>query len=185
MKKCLVLDLDNTLWGGVIGDDGLDGINLNSSHAVGEAFISFQKYVKKLKERGIILAVCSKNDEATAKLPFESHPEMVLSLNDIACFVANWENKAENVQNIGSPLNIGIDSLVYFDDNPFEREIVRKFLPQVQVIEVPEDPALYIHALDSAMCFEWNQLTDEDLIRSDTYVTDRKREQLSAECRRL
>ena len=180
VRKCLVLDLDNTLWGGVIGDDGLDGINLNSSHAVGEAFISFQKYLKKLKERGVILAVCSKNDEGVAKAPFENHPEMVLSLNDIAFFLANWENKATNIQTISNSLNIGIDSLVYFDDNPFERDIVKKFLPQVQVIDVPEDPALYIRALDSAMCFEWNQLTDEDLLRSDTYVTDRKREQLSS-----
>ncbi len=180
VKKCLVLDLDNTLWGGVIGDDGLDGINLNSSHAVGEAFISFQKYLKKLKERGVILAICSKNDEAVAKTPFENHPEMVLSLNDIAFFLANWENKATNIQTISNSLNIGIDSLVFFDDNPFERDIVRNYLPQVLVIDVPEDPALYIHALDSAMCFEWNQLTDEDLIRSDTYVTDRKREKLSS-----
>lgn len=180
VKKCLVLDLDNTLWGGVIGDDGLDCINLNSSHAVGEAFISFQKYLKKLKERGVILTVCSKNDEAVAKTPFENHPEMVLSLNDIAFFLANWENKATNIQTISTSLNIGIDSLVFFDDNPFERDIVRNYLPQVQVIDVPEDPALYIHALDSAMCFEWNLLTDEDLLRSDTYVTDRKREKLSS-----
>jgi len=177
--KCLVLDLDNTLWGGVIGDDGLDGINLNSSHAVGEAFLTFQKYLKKLKERGVILAVCSKNDESVAKTPFENHPEMILSLNDIACFLANWENKATNIQKIANSLNIGIDSLVFFDDNPFERDIVRKYLPQVRVIDVPEDPALYIHALDSAMCFEWNQLTDEDLLRSDTYLTDRKRDELS------
>jgi FkbH-like protein len=180
VKKCLVLDLDNTLWGGVIGDDGPDGINLNSSDAVGEAFISFQKYLKKLRERGIILAICSKNDEDVAKAPFENHPEMVLSLNDIAFFLANWENKATNIQTISNALNIGIDSLVYFDDNPFERDIVKKFFPQVQVIEVPEDPALYVHALDSAMCFEWNQLTEEDLMRSDTYVTDRKRERLSS-----
>ena len=180
VKKCLVLDLDNTLWGGVIGDDGLDGINLNSSHAVGEAFISFQKYLKKLKERGVILAVCSKNDEAMAKTPFENHPEMVLSLNDISFFLANWENKATNIQTISNTLNIGIDSLVFFDDNPFERDIVRNYLPQVQVIDVPEDPALYIHALDSAMCFEWTQLTDEDLLRPDTYVTNQKREKLSS-----
>lgn len=180
VRKCLVLDLDNTLWGGVIGDDGVDGINLNSSDAVGEAFIAFQKYLKKLKERGVILAVCSKNDEETAKIPFEKHPEMILSLNDIAIFQANWENKVANIQEIGRSLNIGIDSLVFFDDNPFERDIVRKYLPLVQVIDVPEDPARYIHALDSAMCFEWSQLTDEDLLRSDTYITDRKRQQLSS-----
>ena len=179
VKKCLVLDLDNTLWGGVIGDDGLEGINLNSSHPVGEAYISFQKYLIKLKDRGVILAVCSKNDENIAKAPFENHPEMVLSLNDIAFFMANWENKATNIHTISNSLNIGIDSLVFFDDNPFERDIVRNYLPQVQVIDVPEDPALYIHALDSAMCFEWNQLTDEDLLRSDTYVIDREREKLA------
>jgi FkbH-like protein len=180
VKKCLVLDLDNTLWGGVIGDDGLDGINLNSSHAVGEAFIAFQKYLKKLKERGVILAVCSKNDDEAAKEPFEKHPEMILSLDDIACFVANWENKVTNIVSISNALNIGIDSLVYFDDNPFERDIVRQHLPQVQVIDVPEDPALYIHALDSAMCFEWSQLTNEDLLRSNTYIADQQREELSS-----
>jgi len=178
VKKCLALDLDNTLWGGVIGDDGLEGINVNPSDAVGESFLAFQQYLKKLKERGVILAVCSKNDENIAKLPFQNHPDMILSLDDIACFVANWNDKPGNIREIANQLNIGIDSIVFFDDNPFERDIVRQFIPEVEVIDVPEDPALFVDALDKAMCFEWNQLTEEDLSRSDSYTTDRKRSEL-------
>lgn len=178
LKKCLALDLDNTLWGGVIGDDGLEGININPGDAVGESFLAFQQYIKKLKDRGVILAVCSKNDEKIAKLPFQNHPDMILSLEDIACFVANWNDKPANLREIANQLNIGIDSIVFFDDNPFERDIVRQFIPEVEVIDVPEDPALFVDALDKAMCFEWNQLTEEDLSRSDSYATDRKRTEL-------
>ena len=177
-KKCLVLDLDNTLWGGVIGDDGLDGINLDPNNAVGEAYIAFQRYVKLLKERGIILAVCSKNEEETAKQAFLKHPDMILKLDDIACFIANWEDKAGNVKKIANFLNIGIDSLVFFDDNPAEREIIRKFLPQVEVIEVPEDPAHYIRALELSGVFEMTQLSREDLSRADSYIADFKRAEL-------
>lgn len=178
MKKCLVLDLDNTLWGGVVGDDGIEGININPNNAVGESFLAFQKYVKLLKDRGVILAVCSKNNEDVAKCPFLDHPDMHLKLNDIPCFVANWDDKATNIRRIASKLNVGLDSLVFFDDNPAEREIVRKYLPDVEVIEVPDDPAFYVEALEKSGAFEWTQLSREDLQRSDTYVSEDKREEL-------
>ena len=122
-SKCLVLDLDNTLWGGVIGEDGLDGIRLGGS-AEGEAFVAFQRYVKALRDRGVILAVSSKNNEADAMLPFQKHPEMILKLDDITVFLANWAPKSENLRAIAKSLNIGIDSLVFVDDNPVERELV-------------------------------------------------------------
>lgn len=176
--KCLVLDLDNTLWGGVVGDEGYDGIMLDPNNAVGEAYRYFQKYIQELKLRGVILAVCSKNDEEIAKEPFQKNPNMVLSLDDISCFVANWEDKASNIRKIAQELNIGLDSLVFFDDNPAEREIVKNFLPEVTVIDVPKDPALYVVALDESSPFEWLQITKEDLSRSNSYVQNRKRAEL-------
>lgn len=178
VRKCLVLDLDNTLWGGVVGDEGWDGIQIDPNDGTGEAYRYFQQYVRLLKERGVILAVCSKNDEDKAKEPFEKNPHMLLHLDDISCFIANWEDKASNLQRIASELNIGVDSLVFFDDNPAEREIVRLHLPAVHVVDVPEDPALYASALDRESPFEWLQLTKEDLLRSDSYVQNRKRESM-------
>ena len=153
-RKCLVLDLDNTLWGGVIGDDGLDGIALGQGSALGEGFLAVQQYARELSRRGIILAVCSKNDEANAWEPFDKHPEMALRREDIACFVANWNDKAENIRLIAERLNIGLDSLVFLDDNPFERNRVREALPMVAVPEVPDDPALVPDALAAAGYFE-------------------------------
>lgn len=182
MKKCLVLDLDNTLWGGVIGDDGLRGINLNASNPVGESYLAFQHYLKGLKERGVILAVCSKNEEDVAKSVFIEHPDMVLRLDDIACFVANWDDKSSNLKRIAELLNIGLDSIVFFDDNPAEREIVKQFLPDVEVVDVPEDPVHYVRSLEKAACFEWVQLSHEDIGRSDSYVVDRKRSDLQVSC---
>ena len=178
VRKCLVLDLDNTLWGGVVGDDGWDGIQLDPNEGSGEAYRYFQQYVLSLKQRGVILAVCSKNDEDKAKEPFEKHPHMLLRLEDISCFVANWEDKASNLQTIADRLNIGVDSLVFFDDNPAEREIVRLHLPQVHVVDVPEDPALYVVTLDREAPFEWLQLTKEDLLRSESYVRNQQRESM-------
>jgi FkbH-like protein len=174
-KKCLVLDLDNTLWGGVIGDDGLGGIVLGQGDPQGEAFVAFQQYARRLKDRGVILAVCSKNDEANAREPFESHPEMVLRLNDITCFVANWDDKATNLRRIAEEINIGIDSLVLVDDNPVERGIVRRFLPEVGVPELPEDPAGYVRVLDLHRYFEMTALSQEDLERSQMYAADAQR----------
>ena len=177
-KKCLVLDLDNTLWGGVIGDDGLEGICLDPNHAVGEAYLAWQDYVLALKNRGILLAVCSKNEEDIAKLPFQNHPHCKLKLEDFSCFIANWQDKATNLRLIANTLNIGIESLVFFDDNPAERAIVRQFCPEVEVVEVPEDPAFYCRALDQEACFEILELTPSDLNRSDTYQHTIKRQEL-------
>lgn len=180
VKKCLVLDLDNTLWGGVVGDDGCMGIQLDPNNAIGEAYRAFQQYVLQLKERGVILAVCSKNEEDIAKEPFEKNDKMILKLDDISCFVANWEDKAGNIRNIASKLNIGVDSLVFFDDNPAEREIVKKFVPEVLVVDVPEDPADYVQALSLCMPFEWGQLTGEDFKRTQSYLQNSKRQELES-----
>lgn len=176
--KCLVLDLDNTCWGGVIGDDGLNGIVLGQGNALGEAFVGFQSYAKALSQRGIILAVCSKNDEANALEPFEKHPDMVLRTQDIAVFVANWQDKASNLRAIASRLNIGIDSLVFADDNPFERELVRTELPEVAVPELPEDPALYADRIARAGYFEAVAITEEDRVRNAMYRANAEREAL-------
>lgn len=179
-NKCLVLDLDNTLWRGVVGDDGALNINVDPNDPLGEAYRAFQQYVLMLKNRGVILAVNSKNDEAVAKEPFEKNPDMILKLDDIACFVANWEDKASNLSRIAKELNIGIDSLVFFDDNPAEREIVRQFCPEVTVIDVPEEPEKYIRALDEASAFEWAEITEEDRKRSDSYIENTRREALQS-----
>jgi FkbH-like protein len=176
--KCLVLDLDNTLWGGVIGDDGIESIKLGQGSAIGEAFAGFQSFVRSLSQRGIILAVCSKNDEANALEPFEKHPEMVLRRSDIACFTANWNDKASNLCLIARQLNIGLDSMVFVDDNRFERELVRRELPMVAVPELPDDPGLYAQTIADAGYFEAVTLTCEDLERGAQYQANLARESL-------
>lgn len=168
VKKCLVLDLDNTLWGGVIGDDGLSGIQIGEL-GTGHAFSDFQKWLKELKNRGILLTVCSKNNEDTAKEPFEKHPEMVLRLEDFSMFVANWEDKARNIRTIQQALNIGMDSMVFLDDNPFERELVRTMVPEITVPELPEDPALYLQYLRGLDLFETASYSREDAGRTEQY----------------
>jgi FkbH-like protein len=175
-RKCLVLDLDNTLWGGVIGDDGLEGIELGQGGATGEAYLEFQRYAKGLLERGVVLAVCSKNDEANALLPFGQHPEMALRRADIACFVANWEDKATNLRRIARELNLGLDALVFVDDNPAERGLVRRELPMIAVPEMPEDPAEYVRVLAAAGYFEGLGVTDEDRQRVAQYAANAQRE---------
>ena len=176
--KCLVLDLDNTLWGGVVGDDGIDGILLGQGNAVGEAHIAFQRYAAQLASRGIILAVCSKNEDATARAVFERHPEMVLRMKNIACFVANWQDKAENLRQIARTLNIGIDALVFADDSPFERNLIRQELPEVAVPELPEDPALFANSLAAAGYFEGLAITGEDQERNRQYQANAERDRL-------
>jgi len=180
-SKCLVLDLDDTLWGGVIGDDGLNGIVVGQGSATGEAFVAFQAYAKGLAKRGIILAVCSKNDEVSALSPFDRHPEMVLERSDIASFVANWEEKPTNIRAIAHHLNIGLDSLVFVDDNPFERDLVRSVLPMVAVPELPEDPALFANCLADAGYFESLAITDEDRERTRRYQSNAARSVLQVQ----
>jgi FkbH-like protein len=173
-KKCLVLDLDNTIWGGVIGDDGLENIQIGQL-GIGKAFTEFQYWIRKLQQRGIIIAVCSKNTESIAKEPFEKHPDMVLKLADIAVFVANWENKADNIRKIQQILNIGFDSMVFLDDNPFERNIVRENIPQITVPELPEDPALYLDYLYELNLFETISYSGEDTQRTQQYQKEAER----------
>jgi FkbH-like protein len=168
-RKVLVLDLDNTLWGGVVGDDGLQDIVLGPETAEGEAFVAFQSYAKRLSQRGIILAVCSKNRDEVARAPFREHTGMVLKEDDISCFVANFQDKASNLRHIAKTLNLGLDSLVFADDNPVERALVRAELPEVLVVDMPEDPAYYVRALEAAKAFPMRALTREDLGRVASY----------------
>jgi FkbH-like protein len=174
-RKCLVLDLDNTLWGGVIGDDGVDGIALGQNSAVGEAHVALQRFLLDLRRRGVILAVCSKNNDETARIPFREHPEMVLKEDHIAVFIANWSDKANNLREIAATLNIGTDSLVFLDDNPVERAQVRLVLPEVAVPELTEDPADYISLLANAGYFEAIGLSAEDMARADFYQANAER----------
>lgn len=180
-RKCLVLDLDNTLWGGVIGEDGLSGIKLGSGDPRGEAFLAFQESILRLKERGIVLAVASKNNDADAREPFERHPDMRIRLDDISVFIANWDDKPANLQRIASTLDIGLDALVLVDDNPAEREIVRELLPGVEVVHLGPDPAGYARALADSLFFEPAMLTKEDRDRTAQYRARADAHQLRAQ----
>ncbi len=174
-KKCLILDLDNTLWGGIIGDDGVEGIQLGHGLGIGKAFTEFQMWIKKLKDRGIILCVCSKNTESIAKEPFEKHPDMVLRLSDIAVFMANWETKVDNIRNIQKILNIGFDSMVFLDDNPFERNMVRDNIKEITVPELPEDPGDYLEYLYGLNLFETATYSNADKDRTKQYQVEAQR----------
>ncbi len=176
--KCLILDLDNTLWGGVIGDDGIEGIQLGHGLGIGRAFTDLQLWAKKLQQRGIILCIVSKNDEAVAKQPFLNHPDMVLRLDDIAVFIANWQTKVDNIRAIQQVLNIGFDSMVFLDDNPFERAIVREHIPGITVPELPEDPAEYLEYLYSLNLFETASASEVDNKRTRQYQQEAQRMKL-------
>lgn len=177
-RKCLVLDLDNTVWGGVIGDDGIEGIVLGEGSAAGEAHLALQRYAKQLSERGIILAICSKNEAAVAEAAFRDHPEMILKRSDIAAFVANWNDKSENLRVIAEQLNIGLDSLVFVDDNPVERARIRESLPMVAVPELPEDVSDYVPRVAEAGYFEAVAFTAEDRQRAQQYAANTERDLL-------
>jgi FkbH-like protein len=182
MKKVLALDLDNTLWGGVIGDDGLAGIELGDTSPRGEAFKDFQKYIKSLKDRGVLLAVCSKNDEAKALEPLEKHPEMILKREDFVAFYANWEPKPENLRRMAAELRLGLDSFVFVDDNPAEIEIVRQFTPEVGRVLLGPDPADYTAQLQDSRFFEPRQITKEDGVRSEQYRAEAQRKGMESQC---
>ncbi len=173
-KKSIILDLDNTLWGGVIGDDGVEGIAIGNEQPAGMSYTEFQSYLKKLSSLGIMLNVCSKNEEKIAKQGFTNRKESPLSIDDFICFKANWEPKHINIANIAKEINIGEDSFVFIDDNPAEREIVRKSLPSVVVPEVscPED---YIKAIDRAGFFEITAFTKDDAKRNEMYKQNAQR----------
>jgi len=179
-KKAIVCDLDNTLWGGVIGDDGLSGIQIGNENAEAQVYTELQYYLKELHQRGILLNVCSKNDSDNARSGF-SHTDSVLNLDDFSEFVANWENKDSNIEQIALSLNIGQDSLVFLDDNPGERELVSKNLPLVSVPDLGEDITRYINILDKAGFFELVSLSREDTQRAQMYVNNRVRNQLQKE----
>jgi FkbH-like protein len=174
-KKVLVVDLDNTLWGGVVGDLGVGGIRLGQGSGEGEAFLAFQQYAKELGQRGILLAVCSKNDPDRAREPFEKRPDMILELSDVACFVANWESKRDNLRVIAKHLNVQLDSLVFVDDNAVERALVRRMVPEVAVPDMPDDPAGFVPALALHRYFETVSFTREDAARTGYYREDARR----------
>ncbi len=178
-RKVLVLDLDNTLWGGVIGDDGVDKIQIGRETPVAEAYTSFQEYCLSLHQRGILLAVCSKNDEEVARQGFE-HPDSVLKLEHFAAFKANWEPKHENLLAIANELNLGVDSFVFADDNPAERAIVEAQLPQVAVPNLGDDVTRFAAAIQQGRYFELITLSQEDLSRAALYQANATRTQVQA-----
>jgi FkbH-like protein len=178
-KKVLALDLDNTLWGGVVGDLGPGGIRVGQGSGEGEAFLAFQQYAKQLSQRGIVLAVCSKNDPEKASEPFEKRGGMALQMSDFSAFVANWNNKADNLRTIAERLELSLDSIVFVDDNPAERALVRRFVPQVSVPDLPEDPAGYIDALARHRYFEATSFTQEDSARGRYYAENSRRRDLA------
>ena len=177
--KCLVLDLDNTLWGGVIGDDGVTGIQLGDEHP-GRAFKELQRAALGLRDRGILLAICSKNDPAVVHDALANHPEMLLKLKDFAATRINWSPKSQNLREIAKELNIGLDSLVFFDDNPVERAEVMEGAPEVQVVDVPVDPALYVRTLCDVAAFDAPSLTAEDRLRAQSYQAQIERRESEA-----
>lgn len=173
-NKCLIVDLDNTLWGGIIGDDGIEKIKLGTL-GIGKSFVDFQYWIKKLKERGVIICVCSKNNEDIAKNVFINHPDMVLSLEDISIFIANWNSKVDNIKNIQETLNINFDSMVFLDDNPFERNSVKDNIPGITVPDLPEDPSNYLDFLYEENLFETVSLSTLDKDRTKLYQTEYER----------
>jgi FkbH-like protein len=179
-RKLLVLDLDDTLWGGIVGDVGWENLRLGGHDGQGEAFADFQRAVKNLTRRGIVLAVVSKNEEATALEAIRSHPEMVLREDDFVAHRINWRDKAQNILEITKQLNLGLQSVVFIDDNPVERARVREALPEVLVPEWPEDKHLYRSALASLRCFDTPSISKEDQERTALYAAERQREQLQA-----
>ncbi len=179
-KKCLILDLDNTIWGGVIGDDGVHGLILGRDHPVGEAFLNFQRYVKDLQRRGIILAICSKNDTENAKEGF-SHPDCALKIEDFSAFKANWDPKPDNIREIAAELNIGLDSMVFVDDNAAERALVAGQLPEVAVPEVGSDVSRFAEVLEHERYFEVDKIVLDDLNRSAYYSSNAQRSAYEAD----
>jgi FkbH-like protein len=176
-RKCIVLDLDNTLWGGIVGEDGFEGIKLSPQYP-GTSFIEFQRVIQALHERGIILAINSRNNEDEALRVIREHPYMVLRENNFASIKINWNDKISNTKAIAEELNIGLDSLVYFDDDPVNRELISIALPEVMTVDLPKDPALYAQTLMDLNVFNTFSITDEDKRRGQMYVEERKRSQL-------
>ena len=176
-RKCIVLDLDNTLWGGVVGEDGFDGIHL-SSKPPGNAFVEFQRHLLSLHERGIILAINSKNNEDEAMKVIREHPDMILREEHFSCFRINWKDKVTNIKEIASEINIGLDSMVFFDDDPRNREFMKESLPEVLTIDLPKDPSFYSQTLMSLTDFNVMKITEEDKKRGKMYQQQLNRTKL-------
>ena len=171
-KKCIVLDLDNTLWGGIIGEDGFDNIKLGDN-PVGRTFVEFQKRLLALNQRGILLAINSKNNFNDAIEVIQKHPSMILKEDNFASVKINWNDKVTNLQKIAEELNIGLDSIVFFDDDPINQEYVRKFLPEVIVVDLPKDSSQYSRIITEMKEFEVLRITEEDTKRSSMYLGQR------------
>ena len=176
-KKCIVLDLDNTLWGGIIGEDGLEGIKLSNT-SPGIEYVDFQRGLLSLYNRGVILSICSKNNYDDAIKVFQEHPYQVLKEDHFAAMRINWQNKAANIADLAKEINIGLDSMVFFDDNPVERAQVSQAHPEVLVVELPKNPRLYRETLETLNVFDVLSLTKEDLVRGEMYAGKRKRAEL-------
>lgn len=183
-RRALVLDLDNTLWGGVVGDDGAAGIELGATPR-GEAFLDFQRYLKSLRARGVILAVISKNDEAAATEPFRARSEMLLKRDDFAVFIANWKDKVSNMREVADKLHLGLDFLAFADDSPAERDLMRRFCPEVAVVDLPEDPSEFCRQLDSLRLFEAASVSAEDSLRAAHFKFEEERSRLREEAPNL
>ncbi|RKY10375.1 MAG: hypothetical protein DRP56_01165 [Planctomycetota bacterium] len=177
IRKCLVLDCDNTLWGGIIGEDGIDGIALGPDWP-GREFLDFQKVILELYDQGVILAINSKNNEADVMGVLHDHPHMVLREKHFAAICVNWNPKPENMKTLADQINIGLDTFVFVDDNPAERQMMRQMLPEVEVLELPDNPALYEKTLRETSCLVKASLTDEDKKRGAIYAAQRQRNQL-------
>ena len=176
-KKVIVCDLDNTLWGGVVGDDGPQNLKLGAPDPLGECFCAFQRSLKGLASRGILLAICSKNEESTAFAAIEGHPAMILRKKDFVAWRINWKNKAENLVELAEELNLGLDSFVFLDDSPQERDQVRQLLPQVLAPDLPQSPSEYTSFLSLLNCFETSSIGKEDLERTQMYSAGRDRKE--------
>ena len=184
-RKLLILDLDDTLWGGIVGEVGWKNLRIGGHDYLGEAFKDFQTQIKSLKNQGIVLALVSKNEEAIATEAITKHPEMVLTIEDFISYRINWDDKAKNILDITNELNLGLQSTVFFDDSPFERARDKEVLPEVLVPDLPKDPSDYNNFLSKLRCFDKTHITEEDKVRSNLYQSETKRTKLKKQIKSL
>ena len=184
-RKLIIIDLDDTVWGGIVGDVGWENLVLGGHHHLGEAYVDFQHALKSMKNRGILLAIVSKNEEQVALEAIKNHPEMVLTLEDFAGWRINWQDKVQNILELMTELNLGLQSAVFIDDNPAERARVKESLPEVLVPDWPEDPLFYPATLLSLRCFEMPSLSREDRSRTALYLSENQRQELKKSVRSL
>jgi FkbH-like protein len=180
-RKLIILDLDDTLWGGIVGEVGWEHLTLGGHDILGEAYADFQSALKSLMNRGVLLAIVSKNDESIAVEAIKNHPEMILTLEDFVGWRINWNDKAQNIVDLAADLNLGTESIVFIDDNPIERARVKEALPEVFVPEWPDDKMLYKKALLSLSCFDAPSITKEDLARTRMYKIEQQRRNIKRE----